>query len=305
MTSIIKLSIVFALLFASLVQSAPSTKAHIKGDATEKIASLDKPCGGPKDRQCAKGLYCVKLRDCPTEPCKKSYVTHFCKKSPDPNGQDTNAKFKNGTKTNGNNTDSKPVAKGSKGNCKIAVIADQSFANSHGKDAEQSIKDIVKGTSDIINAEFGITISIESLDIKNGLSRRASKGPERERVNDYFEGEIKKIPNRENLCFVLGLTSTVVPGVGGWSPVGAACKETKIIVRNEGTKPDSITRGVKTFTHEIGHMLGAEHDEDTSCKGNEEVMGRSGQDHGETVQFSQCSKDAITPKLGGYQCLYN
>jgi hypothetical protein len=78
-----------------------------------------------------------------------------------------------------------------------------------------------------------------------------------------------------------------------------------MVVRNDGTKPNSKTQGVETLTHEIGHMLGAKHDEDTSCKGNEEVMGRSGQDHGETVKFSQCSKDAITPKLGGYQCLYN
>ena len=44
MNSIIKLSIVFALLFASQVQSAPPTKAPIKGDAKNQIASLDKPC---------------------------------------------------------------------------------------------------------------------------------------------------------------------------------------------------------------------------------------------------------------------
>ena len=287
-----------------------------KPNGSKKIAGLDQPCGGPKDRQCAEGLECVKFRDNPTGQIKE--VTHICKEKgskgtttsggQEPEGEPTKGKPPKGkpTPASGKPTPApgKPTpapgdpatGSGSKGNCRIAVLVDQSFAQSHGDNAEQAIKDIVKGTSDVVNGEFGITLSIESIDFEKGLKRRDAQTE----IGNHFKEWSQEIPNRENLCFVVGFTVKDMGRVGGFSPVGAACRGATMVVKNEGDKPNYVERGIRVFTHEIGHMLGAHHDADTSCGQTDFIMGST-----KDNKFSKCSMDAITSKLGDYKCLLN
>jgi hypothetical protein len=199
----------------------------------------------------------------------------------------------NVTKTDGNYG-----TQGATGVCKIAVIADHSFAQSQPNDPEQFIRDMVSEASLNIDAFFGISLSIESIEIKNGLSTR-NTGSQNE-VRSYFQGLTKNNDSYSNLCLVLGLTARPLEdGAVGTSPVGAACKGNIVLVQIDGK-----TSRNRVLTHEIGHMLGALHDETPSCKGY--VMGGGGppEVNPNALKFSQCSQDAINARLGGYQCLY-
>ena len=88
-------------------------------------------------------------------------------------------------------------------------------------------------------------------------------------------------------------------GVGGFSPVGAACQGERLVVKTR-----DIKNGIWVLTHELGHMLGSRHDDDTSCRGDY-VMMSSGSWLSRGIKFSQCSKNAITAKLPDYECLRN
>ena len=60
-----------------------------------------------------------------------------------------------------------------------------------------------------------------------------------------------------------------------------------------------------TFAHEVGHNLGAEHDEDAGCKPGY-IMSKSGstKESHHDQQFSTCSIDAIHEQLKKVRKLY-
>jgi hypothetical protein len=197
--------------------------------------------------------------------------------------------------------------KGRKGTCKIGVVGDRSFAQAYGNTpggVEQFVKNLVSKASDNINSEFGISLSIDSFQLENGLSTRS---PQNGQVRSHLTDLSENIENVSNLCFVLGLTSTVIPGIQGSAPVGQACKGGLVVVRiDPEQKEDSI---VYVMTHEAGHMLGANHDFDPTCKGKVQgdfVMGydnRNPDKNPNAFKFSQCSKESILAKLPTYQCI--
>ena len=185
------------------------------------------------------------------------------------------------------------------GKCKIGVIVDNSFLQTHRNDPESFIRNSISAASDNIFAAFDISLSIEFIDLKNKIA------PEGVRVIDFFQSLANSDAKFSDLCFVVGLTDSEIGSKGlalGNSPVGFACRGQALVARNSGSEKDMIS----VLTHEIGHMLGADHDDFIdSCKGEGFVMDSIVlRDHPNALKFSSCSIDAIEPRLPGFQCLY-
>ncbi|KAJ3216955.1 hypothetical protein HK099_005669 [Clydaea vesicula] len=203
--------------------------------------------------------------------------------------------------------------------CKAAVIADFSFFQNH-KDEPEGIEtfilSLMNEVSGFYENQLGIPFSVdfifasknqnENSELNNLPTDPESVVPAVNRAAEELNGLDTK-----DFCVVAVLTSTEFQNSAvGVSFVGTVCspnKNTAVITDTSGTMPRAQLLSV--LMHEIGHLFGANHDENQCVPQNKDerfVMFPVIQpDSVNTFRFSPCSVEEIQNNLNSIDTCFN
>jgi hypothetical protein len=197
-----------------------------------------------------------------------------------------------------------PAPASSNGLCKMLVIADRKWVESH-QDVPGGIENEIIGLVNQVTAfdeQFDITLQVERviLDTDGSLVGEQPRSEVNGRVlqsgiTGYLKDQAEASPlfNAADFCTVMFMQGEDFDdGTIGKAKFGddLICTSSNILVVVDRTSRFGREKIISTITHEMGHVFFADHDEETACEGDGFVMSsRVPFNTPESLRFSTCS----------------
>ena len=190
--------------------------------------------------------------------------------------------------------------------CNIALIADPSYYAIHGENTESEMISHASDVSYYLSTQVGLSLGIAYshviTDAHSDYTGLGNIPTDSNEVVNYLNKVIPNLPEMDvkKMCLIATFTSQELSeSAAGVAYVGTVCQKggQGFVITD---KSNSLSRSCfsSVLLHEIGHTLGASHDDEKcSSEGSKYVMFPTVQESNLMFTFSQCSLSSIQENL--------